>query len=147
MTYQISGQDKSHTHTALHYAGIHTHTGLQNTLRYPLFFMRAARCVVFIPGAAHISKTVLPGGGFKSHDARQLAWKVHVKGTPWNICLCSYRNTGVKKTRSFHSGVVEDWGLLGRNMVPWTWRDRLTQWNSVTSKKTRILNAGSHLPG
>jgi len=46
---------------------------MTNKLHYPLFFMRAARCVVFIPGAAHISKTVLSGGGFKSHDAIQLA--------------------------------------------------------------------------
>ena len=73
MTYQISGQGKSHTDTALHNNGIQTDTEWQNKSHYPLFFMRAARCVVFIPGAAHISKTVLPGGGFKSHDAKQLA--------------------------------------------------------------------------
>lgn len=33
-------------------------------MNYPLFCIIAAKCDVFIPGAAHISNTLLSGSGF-----------------------------------------------------------------------------------
>lgn len=44
----------------------------QKLRAYPWFCIIAAKWEVFIPGAAHISNTVEPGGGFKICVAKQL---------------------------------------------------------------------------
>ena len=38
--------------------------------------MIAAKCVVFIPGAAQMSNVVLPGEGFSIHEDKQLACNI-----------------------------------------------------------------------
>lgn len=39
----------------------------------PRFFMMDAKWVVLFPGAAHMSNTMLPLGGSRKYDDRQLA--------------------------------------------------------------------------
>lgn len=46
---------------------------IKNNYYYPLFCIIEAKYDVFIPGAAHMSKTVLSGSGFNKYAARQLA--------------------------------------------------------------------------
>lgn len=45
----------------------------KQTKAYPVLFIIAAKCVVFIPGAAHISTIVASGGGFSRKAGKQLA--------------------------------------------------------------------------
>ena len=46
---------------------------------YPSFFIIAAKWEVFIPGAAHISKTVHPGSGLSKYEDKQLAYEQNIK--------------------------------------------------------------------
>lgn len=48
-------------------------------VNYPVFCIIAARYDVFIPGAAHISKTVLSTSGFNKYAAKQLAYKQNIQ--------------------------------------------------------------------
>lgn len=53
---------------------VHTHQ-----FTYPSFLIIADKWEVFIPGAAHMSSTVLPGSGFKMCPAKQLACKPKIQ--------------------------------------------------------------------
>lgn len=48
---------------------------MNNCINHPVFCIIAAKWDVFIPGAAHISNTVLSGSGFNKWAAKQLAYK------------------------------------------------------------------------
>lgn len=43
------------------------------TVKCTSFFINAAKCVVFIPGAAHMSNIVLPGVGASKWGAMHVA--------------------------------------------------------------------------
>ncbi len=80
--YKYSHYMHIHTHTQAFYI-IYTHLiimsrplfSIRYDVKYPLFFIKAARWLVLFPGAAQASMTWLPARGFRKKAGRQLAYR------------------------------------------------------------------------